>query len=381
MNRYLPFVVATALLAIAAGGSGDAQMRTKPLTAQQQQDLDTVSAQRRASERKGDATRQTARQVGEEIETLRNRIIDISKRQNGSETRAAVYRAKLETLNLQEADITRRLTLMRGKESRLLSALQIYTRNPPPAILMAPRRANDAVLAAIIMRAVTPELQKRTRVLYDENARLVNIRRQAALQNDALFATNQDVSRQRVEIEKLIDQKMALEDQLLDQADRLQAQSAELKAREARLRGELPLRGLLGFAADDLAHLQAPVVGDKIGDFGQDSGKPGDNGITNRGVTFATAPGSQVVAPAEGEVEYAGPIESYGWVIILNVGHNHRVVLTGMGRVYVEKGRTVARHEPIGRMPNLSDKKTRLYMELRRGEAPVNPASSILAAN
>lgn len=376
MNRRLPIVVTVALLAVLAGSRGDAQMRTKPLSAQQQQDLDTVSTQRRTAERKSDATRQTARQVGEEIEELRSRIVDISKQQGASETREAVYRAKLETLNLQEADVTRRLSLMRSKEARLLSALQIYTRNPPPAILIAPRRANDAVMAAIIMRAITPELQKRTRVLYDQNAQLVNIRRQAALQNEGLLDAKADVSRQRDEIEKLIEQKMALEDQLLGQADQLQAQAAEYKAREARLRGDLPLRGLMGFSADDLSHLQPPVVGDRISDFGQ-----GSSGLINRGVTFAAAPGSQVVAPAEGEVEYAGPIESYGWVVILNVGHNYRVVLTGMGRVYVEKGRTVTRHEPLGRMPNLSDKKTTLYMELRRGDSPVNPASSILASN
>jgi septal ring factor EnvC (AmiA/AmiB activator) len=376
MRTRLSLVAATALLAVLASGRGDAQMRTKPLTAQQQQDLDTVSAERRAAERKSDVTRQTARQVGQEIEELRSRIVDISKQQGASETRAAVYRAKLETLNLQEADVTRRLSLMRSKEAKLLSALQIYTRNPPPAILIAPRRANDAVMAAIIMRAITPELQKRTQVLYDQNAQLVNIRRQAALQNEGLLDAKADVSRQRDEIEKLIEQKMTLEDQLLGQADQLQAQAAEYKAREARMRGDLPLRGLLGFSAGDQSHLEAPVVGDKIGDFGQ-----GSTNMTNRGVTFAAAPGSQVVAPAEGEVEYAGPIESYGWVVILNVGHNYRAVLTGMGRVYVEKGKTVARHEPIGRMPNLSDKKTTLYMELRRGDDPVNPASSILAAN
>ncbi len=381
MQRRAILVLTVALLAVVAGGKGDAQVHTKPLSPTQQQDLDTLSAQRRAEERKTDTTRQTARQVGAEIEELRSRIIDISRHQGVSETRAAIYRAKLETLNLQEADITRRLSQMRGKQARLLSALQLYSRNPPPAILIAPRRANDAVLAAIIMRAVTPELQQRTRVLYDENARLVNIRRQAALQNEALFITEQDVSQQRIEIEKLIEQKMTLEDQLLAQADQLQAHAVELKAREARMRGGMPLRGLLGFPADDHAHLDAPVVGDKVSDFGQNSKDGPGKGLATRGITFAAAPGSQVVAPAEGEVEYAGPIESYGWVVILNVGRNYRVVLTGMDKVYVEKGRTVARREPLGRMPNLSDKKTTLYMELRRGEDPVNPASSILAAN
>jgi septal ring factor EnvC (AmiA/AmiB activator) len=52
-------------------------------------------------------------------------------------------------------------------------------------------------------------------------------------------------------------------------------------------------------------------------------------------------------------------------------------VVTGIGRIYVQQGQTVGRHEPLGRMPNLSDKKALLYMELRKGETPVNPATPL----
>ncbi len=371
MLRRIPSALtALCLVLLVASGRGDAQQRTRTLTPAEQDDLDNVSAQRRANARKSETTRQTARQIGQEIEELRNRIIDISKKQGTSETRAAIYRAKLETLNLQEADITRRLTLMRAKEARLLSALQIYTRNPPPALFISTRRANDAVVAAIIMRQITPELQKRTKVLYDQNAQLVAIRRQSALQNEALFISESDVSKQRGEIEDLIRQKMGLEDQLLGQADQLEAQGVELKAREDHLRGGQPLKGLLGLASGDDGRILPPVVGDKVSDFG--------NG--QRGVTYAAQPGAQVTAPAEGEVEFVGPVDSYGQVVILNVGHDFRVVLTGIGRVYVEKGQTVGRHEPLGRMPNLSDRKVNLYMELRRADVPVSPGTPIQVA-
>ena len=371
IRRASLLLTALGLTLLATAGYGDAQTAGRQLTRQEQDDLDNVSALRRADERKSESTRQTARQIGQEIEELRSRIIDISKKQGNSETRAAVYRAKLETLNLQEADIERRLTAMRAKEARLLSALQIYTRNPPPALFISTQRANDAVLAAIIMRQITPELQKRTKVLYDQNAQLVAIRRQAALQNDALFVTESDVSKQREDIEALIRQKMTLEDQLLNQADQLEASAVEMKAREDHLRGTLPLRGLLGLGGDDNTHLIPPVVGDKVADYGD-----GPGGIS-RGVSFAAQPGAQVTAPAEGEVEFVGAIDSFGEVVILNVGHDFRVVLTGIGHLYVEKGQTVGRHEPLGRMPNLSDKKVNLYMELRHGDDPVNPTTPI----
>ncbi len=347
----------------------DAQARQNP---KDQDAIEALAAQRRAEERKSDANRQTARDIALEVEDLRHQIIDISKKQGVGETRAAIYRARLDTINLQETDITRQLTAMRDKESRLLAALQIYSRNPPPVIFISTHRANDAVMAAILIKAITPELKKRTEGLAQQNARLVNLRREAALQNEALLVSENDVSEQRRQIEALIDQKLALEDQLLGQADQMQARAADIKAREDRLRGTSALKSLLGFAQskpDDRTHLVQPVIGDKVRSFGQRDAE----GPASRGVSFSTLPGSQVTAPAEGEVEYAGPVDSYGQVVIINIGHNYHVVITGIGRVYVEKGRTVGRHEPIGRMPNLSDKKTTLYMELRRGEDPVNP--------
>ena len=372
-RRLLPLALAgIALLALSVtlgAAAGDAQVRQKALSAQDQATLDNLSAQLRANDRRVEASRMSARQIALEIEDLRNQIIDISKKQGMSEKRVAIYQSRLETLNLQEAEIEHKLIAMRDKESRLLSALEIYSRNPPPAIFVPSRKVNDAVMAAIIMRAITPELQKRTQILAQQNADLVNLRRQTALQNDALFVSEGDVTDQREQIEKLITQKGELEDQLLDQADKIAAQSVELKARQDRMHGVTPLAGLLGPRPDN-SHLQAPVVGDRTQDFGQDNA---------RGISYAADPGGQVTAPAEGEVEFAGPVDSYGQVVILSVGHDLHVVLTGLGRIYVDKGQTVGLHEPLGRMPNLSDHKTTLYMELRRGDQPINPAIQIAA--
>ena len=370
-SRHL-LLTGLAVLALAGAVQSDAQQRTHDLSEADSATLDKLSAQRRAEERKSDTQRRSARQIAQEVEALREQIIEISKKQGTGETRSAIYRAKLETINQQETDISRRLIAERDKQTRLLSALQIYSRNPPPALFVTPRKANDAVLAAIIMRAITPELKKRTESLVRQNSQLVNLRRQAALQNEAIFISESEVSEQRTEIERLIQQKMDLEDQLLNQADQMDARAAELKARENRLTGDLPLK-FFGSPAIDNTHLQPPVVGDITVNFGQTDGRT----PASRGVSYAALPGSQVTAPAEGEVEYAGPLDSYGQVVVLSIGHDYRVVVTGIGRIYVQQGQTVGRHEPLGRMPNLSDKKALLYMELRKGETPVNPATPL----
>ena len=81
------FLTVTCLFLLGTVAQGDAQQRTRALTAQEQEELERLSAEVRANTRKRDATRQTARQIGREIEDLRQRIIDISRRQGDSEKR------------------------------------------------------------------------------------------------------------------------------------------------------------------------------------------------------------------------------------------------------------------------------------------------------
>ncbi|ESQ81099.1 murein hydrolase activator EnvC [Asticcacaulis sp. YBE204] len=358
-----------ALIVLVLCGTGGvvAQTAQKPLSKQAETELNTIGAELRANARKREQKRQSARQIAQEAENLRKQMIDIARTQGASEKRAAVYRSRLVALNLLETDMTRRLGTMRNKQARLLSALQIYSRNPPPTIFVSSRKANDAVIAAIILKDITPELKKRAQALSDQNRTLIKLRRDAALQNEALFISESDVSEQQQQLERLMAQRAELEDQLLREADAIEARNLQLEARQRELRGLAPLRALQ--APDKGLNLQIPVVGTRKGSYGETI-----DGQLLRGLRLETAPGTQVRAPGEGEVEYAGPLNGYGQVIILNVGGDYRVVLTGLGRVYVDQGKTVGRGEPLGRTSNLTDKPTSVYVELRQGDAPVNPA-------
>lgn len=358
---------ALTLLVLFGTGTVGAQPAQKPVTKQAQTELDTIGAELRANARKREQKHQSARQIATEMERLRTQMIDIARTQGASEKRAAIYRSRLETLSLLEADMTRRLGTLRNKQSRLLSALQIYSRNPPPTIFVSTRKANDAVIAAIILKEITPELKKRAAVLSEQNRDLIRVRREAALQNEALFISESDVSEQQKQLETLMADRAALEDQLLREADAIEVRNLELEARQRTLLGlPSPLRAPQGRALD----LQLPVVGEKAASYGETV-----DGQINRGLRLKTAPGAQVRSPGNGRVEYAGPLDGYGQVVILDVGGDYRIVMTGLGRVYVDPNRTVAKGEPLGRTPNLTDKPTIFYMELRKGENPVNPAS------
>ena len=114
--------------------------------------------------------------------------------------------------------------------------------------------------------------------------------------------------------------------------------------------------------------LRRPVVGKQVS-----GGMEGVGGASAPGLTFATAPGAQVIAPADGQVLFAGPYHKSGQVLILEMTAGYDVVLAGMERVNVRPEDQVLAGEPVGTMSNIGHEE-RLYFELRRNGHGVNPA-------
>jgi murein hydrolase activator len=93
----------------------------------------------------------------------------------------------------------------------------------------------------------------------------------------------------------------------------------------------------------------------------------------NSGLSYATQPGAQVIAPADGKVLYAGPYHKSGQVLILEITTGYDVVLAGLGRVTVRPNDQLLAGEPVGTMPaDAAD--DRLYFELRHGGHGQSPA-------
>jgi murein hydrolase activator len=96
-------------------------------------------------------------------------------------------------------------------------------------------------------------------------------------------------------------------------------------------------------------------------------------GPAAQGVTVRTNSGAQVVSPAAGEVAYAGSFRSYGNVLILNLDGGYALVLTGLDAVNVRVGETVRAGQAIGQMAASASSAPDLYVEVRRGDQPVDP--------
>ena len=121
------------------------------------------------------------------VKAARARVDSLAVAQAKSGLEATAQRTRLEEISRQEAALTADLTARRDELAKLLGALALYRRQPPPALLVSPETARDAVRGAILARALTPDLTRRAQALSAQLAQVAVLRRQAAAANEALF--------------------------------------------------------------------------------------------------------------------------------------------------------------------------------------------------
>ena len=97
-------------------------------------------------------------------------------------------------------------------------------------------------------------------------------------------------------------------------------------------------------------------------------GEISDGGVHSRGLLFATEPGAEVLAPANGRVIHAARFRSYGEVVIIDHGRGWISVITDLASIGVGRGQRVRRGDRIGRA---GTEDPRISVELRRGGRPV----------
>lgn len=314
--------------------------------------------------------RAEAKGVEAQVAHLRQQLTALAAVEAAGERGTGGKRARLEALTRQEDALASRLGERRNQESRLLGVLALFRRDPPPALLVHPDSAKDAVRAQILARALAPELEAQSKALSLQLDDLRRLRRQVDAVSEDLFASESAVADQRAQLERMIADKTVLQRSLIADADAAEGrlrELARLSKAPADLLNRLPT-GLesLGPAPERLIE---PVQGRLAAGFGQ-TAEPGG---PKEGFTWKASPGAPVLAPAAGVVEYAGPLKDYGVILILRTGGAYHLVLTGLGAVEAVVGTTVSAGEPVGRMGEDAGPAPNLYLEVRKGDQPVDP--------
>jgi septal ring factor EnvC (AmiA/AmiB activator) len=382
---------------------------------QHDQELDAVRAQERASAESQAKLRREIEAIGDDRRALNQQLIDTAARIRDVEANIDATRTRLKPLDDQACAIRKSLDERRVAIVEIIAALQRIGRQPPPALLVRPEDALQAVRTAITLGAVLPDMRSETDALAGDLGDLLTLRKEISGENDRLAHDLDLLGREQLRMNVLIDERQrkqsateeALEaeraraaelartaDGLKDliaklesnldpatRAARAEARSIEEDATRpdlAALKDPGRLAPAVTFAATR-GHLRLPVNGAKIREFGGSDGAGG----TQRGQSIAARPGAQVTSPCDGWVVYAGPFRSYGQLLILNAGGGYHVLLAGMERISVDLGQFVLTGEPVAVMGGGSQvsaaaatksKQPVLYVEFRKDGTPIDPS-------
>jgi septal ring factor EnvC (AmiA/AmiB activator) len=260
---------------------------------------------------------------------------------------------RLARLNVEETELSAEQTRNMSQLARLLSVLEQLKRDPPPALLVSPRDAKDAVRAAILVKAMTPGLQARASGYAHEAGEMMRQRRLAAVESEALF-TNESERAEAI------------------------APPVPKGVGSALAGGSLSPQGVPDAATTPPQSLSMPTAGPILRRFGETLAS---GGRTN-GITFSAAAGARVASPGPGFVQYVGPVKGWGVILILRLAGGYHLVLAGLDRTTVAVGQSVAAGDAVGFMPDGrqsavgadGEKASReLYLEVRDQGVPVNP--------
>ena len=346
-----------------------------------------------------------------EQEQTSDKLIAIARTIQSQET--AITATEERILSLRKEDIVLRSDLAEKQEilSELLAGLQRLEENPPPALVVEPNDVLAALRGAMMFGTLVPELRTEAEVLARKLTRLERIRQDVEKEKAVLGASVINLKTAQLDLDQLIAQKKQLVFEGAGKLDSEQRRAAELaekakslkqliadlaaarekqealKTKAARVLGAEKARQEQALLKPSLAfsnakgHLEYPVQGHILKRFGEDDGL----GSELRGLAVATRPQAQIIAPADGRIEFAGPFRSYGQLLILNVGEGYLVLMAGMREISAGMGQSVRAGEPVGIMgkgpssvtllgDQIQEARPVLYVEFRKNGEAVDSA-------
>ena len=365
-----------------------------------------------------------ATQISLELTRISKDMIASAKQIQNSEEKISRMESELETLRADLKKAEENFVVEDDNLIKTLSALQNLALKPTEALFVQPLTPVEIIRSAMLLREAVPYLQENAARIREDLEKIENqknlvekqvariIRQKKILENEheQMKALVQRKSKIRNAVEiKSVKAKKKVEwlasqaNDLRDLLNKLEKQRqeklrrqeeerrrlAELKAAEARRAAEETKKleekqraDLIKFKPEVInevgenfvkakGHLLRPARGPVVTAYGEQMSK----GVTSKGIIIKTRSQAQVISPYDGTVIFAGPFRGYGNLIIIEHGQGYLSLLAGLEEVDCELGQMLLAGEPVGQMPESGD--TRLYVELRKDNHPINPLTWI----
>ena len=357
-----------------------------------------------------------AQALAAEVARLQQELIAAARTAQDSEEEMSQLEATLAVLE-EEADAAEaELAARHGQLAAILGALQRLALQPPEAMLLGPATPLDTVRGATLLKVALPGVEGRARALKAELESLRQLRAEIDSRHLQLAGATTRLDAERQRLAALVEEKRTLQQQTESERLELESRVAALGQQAADLKELMaqislappPVPGtkpalpgapeiavpespppdsaappaaepaallrldrppeIRGFPTTQ-ASLTTPARGTVLVRYGE-AGEPGQS---SKGLTIATRPEAQVVAPFDGQVMFRGPFRGYGEILILEHAGGYHTLLAGLGRTDAIVGQWLLAGEPVGVMGPAAGGNPELYLELRRDGQPINP--------
>jgi septal ring factor EnvC (AmiA/AmiB activator) len=321
----------------------------------------------------------------------RDRVAALSQTVAAYESGLEALRAALREAGLREAQAKAELAVEEARLQRLTGLMLALGRQTEAGMILHPDGVIESVRAGLVLSDVTQAVAVEASGM---RARLTELSDLRQVQDGALAVLAEGLAgaqSARVALSEAVAGRRELPSPyladpearagLLTAADTLDAFAAGLAAISPGVADP----AIRAFAAAR-GSLPPPVRGTLLRGFEETDAA----GVRRPGLILATAPGAPVAAPWSATVRYAGALLDYGNVMILEPQAGYLLVLAGLGDVFAAEGSVVAPGTVLGVMPGGptareayfvavpqaggANRSETLYMELRDGGAPVDPA-------
>ncbi|WP_375607999.1 MULTISPECIES: murein hydrolase activator EnvC family protein [unclassified Bartonella] len=328
---------------------------------------------------------------------LSDALIKAAKEERTVADDIAKREEKLKKMIEQRVQVYQSLKSRRAEFAEVLAILERMGLNPPPALMIQPEDVLVSMRSSVLLGAVIPQMQEKTRDLTEKLKELTNLSNSITMEYTVLKTKLQNQAEQRKRLELLLDKKNKLQEKSEKELTEQQQKNISL-AKKAQSLEELILEldRQSKFSSDSSIQVRKnlqlleqsnfesrkgsllfPVSGKRIR-FSHNNSQ-----ITRFGETIETESGAVVISPVDAFIAFAGPFRSYGQLIILNVGNGYHIILTGMSKINVKQGQFVLSGEPLGMMEmqfiansvalDIGKTAPMLYIEFRKQGKPINP--------
>lgn len=326
-----------------------------------------------------------------DADSARDRIAALTETVQAYEAGLIALRDGLRRAAVRQTALESELDAKSDEIAQLLGVLQSMGQAPAPVMLLHPTGPTGTARSGMILADVTPALQAEAELLRSQLDEITLLRQLQDGAADTLQRGLDGAQTARSKLSEAISDRTDLPRKFADDPIQTTLLIASADTLDALADNLLSMEGDLGVPAPDATDLKGtmplPVQGRVLRGYNEEDLA----GVVRPGLLMSAPARALVTVPAASTIRFQGPLLDYGNVVIIEPAAGVLFVYAGLAEVFGDVGEVLPEGSPIGLMggddPLVDEILTEvsqgngfratesLYLEVREGTTPVDPAT------